>query len=70
MKTELSIFGLVGLSYIILGTYTTIYDVLKTGTIFTDYLPFSLSQSVLFLIITLLIATMGLKLFNPNKITH
>ncbi|MDR6223715.1 hypothetical protein J2750_002191 [Methanococcoides alaskense] len=69
MKIEYSIFGTIILSYFALGTFVKIHNTLVTGTLLTNFTPFSISERVLFLIVTSLFGVMVFKFVGMNRFT-
>jgi len=68
MKVEYSIFGTIILSYFALGTFAKIHNTLVTGTLLTNFTPFSIAERVLFLIITSLFGVMAFKFVGNNRL--
>ncbi|WP_048063173.1 hypothetical protein [Methanococcoides burtonii] len=66
MKIELYIFGNIILSYFALAIFTKIHNTLVNGTLLSSFAPFSITERLLFLILTTLVGFMVFKLVGMN----
>ncbi|NPE27473.1 hypothetical protein HNV12_05715 [Methanococcoides sp. SA1] len=66
MKVELSIFGTIILSYFALAIFTKIHNALVNGTLLSGFAPFSITERLLFLLLTTLVGFMVFKLVGNN----